>query len=190
MIKRYRIQCLALCVVGSLVGGAILRADDSEPEPGQSPVDIKVQLEGAADRVHVIKMTDGSHRFRINQDDGTELVLTPDEFAQRIHSAKARRGFIERILNISSPMGMIWVAVGFIGQALFTGRMVVQWLVSEKQKQSVVPVAFWWMSLGGASMLMLYFIWRKDIVGVLGQSTGWFIYVRNLWLIYGKQNDA
>ena len=74
--------------------------------------------------------------------------------------------------------------LGLLGQVLFTGRMVVQWLVSEKQKQSVVPTAFWWMSLIGASMLITYFIWRKDIVGFLGQATGWLIYVRNLWLIY------
>ncbi|NBC10815.1 MAG: hypothetical protein GVY24_03650 [Planctomycetes bacterium] len=78
----------------------------------------------------------------------------------------------------------MWVAVGLSGQVLFTGRMVVQWVVSERFKQSVVPTAFWWMSLCGASMLVIYFVWRKDIVGVLGQCTGWTIYVRNLWLIY------
>jgi lipid-A-disaccharide synthase-like uncharacterized protein len=45
-------------------------------------------------------------------------------------------------------------------------------------------VAFWWMSLVGASMLLVYFIWRRDIVGILGQATGWFIYIRNLVLIH------
>ncbi|HAI14296.1 MAG TPA: hypothetical protein DCM28_21505, partial [Phycisphaerales bacterium] len=73
----------------------------------------------------------------------------------------------------------MWVAVGLLGQVLFTGRMIVQWIASEKSKRSVVPTAFWWMSLIGASMLITYFIWRKDVVGVLGQATGWFIYVRN-----------
>ncbi|HCD35270.1 MAG TPA: hypothetical protein DER01_22910 [Phycisphaerales bacterium] len=82
---------------------------------------------------------------------------------------------------------MIWVAVGLLGQVLFTGRMIVQWIASEKSKRSVVPTAFWWMSLIGASMLITYFIWRKDVVGVLGQATGWFIYVRNLYLIYGHK---
>jgi lipid-A-disaccharide synthase-like uncharacterized protein len=76
------------------------------------------------------------------------------------------------------------VGLGFLGQALFTGRMLVQWLTSERQRRSVVPVAFWWLSLAGASMLLGYFVWRKDIVGVLGQGTGWAIYVRNLWLLY------
>jgi lipid-A-disaccharide synthase-like uncharacterized protein len=67
------------------------------------------------------------------------------------------------------------VGLGLLGQVLFTGRMLVQWLASEKQKRSVVPVAFWWMSLIGATMLLVYFTWRRDIVGVLGQATGWFI---------------
>ncbi|MEM8872751.1 MAG: lipid-A-disaccharide synthase N-terminal domain-containing protein [Planctomycetota bacterium] len=76
------------------------------------------------------------------------------------------------------------VGLGLFGQVLFTGRMLVQWLVSEKQKRSTVPVVFWWMSLGGASLLLIYFVWRRDIVGVLGQGTGWGIYARNLWLIH------
>ena len=62
--------------------------------------------------------------------------------------------------------------------------MLVQWLASERNRRSVVPVGFWWMSLGGATLLLVYFVWRKDVVGVLGQATGWLIYVRNLSLIY------
>ncbi|MFO1078095.1 MAG: lipid-A-disaccharide synthase N-terminal domain-containing protein [Planctomycetota bacterium] len=88
------------------------------------------------------------------------------------------------MLNVSSPIGFLWVALGLLGQLLFTGRMVVQWLVSERSKRSVVPPAFWWMSLTGATMLLIYFVWRKEPIGVLGQATGWFIYVRNLWLIH------
>ncbi|MEM7245783.1 MAG: lipid-A-disaccharide synthase N-terminal domain-containing protein [Acidobacteriota bacterium] len=87
------------------------------------------------------------------------------------------------MLNISSPLGFAWVALGFLGQLCFTGRMLVQWLASEKQRRSVVPPAFWWMSLVGATMLLAYFAWRRDLVGVIGQSTGWFIYARNLVLI-------
>ena len=51
----------------------------------------------------------------------------------------------------------------------------------------VVPIAFWWMSLTGATMLIIYFGWRKGAVGILGQATGWLLYVRNLWLIYKHQ---
>ena len=68
--------------------------------------------------------------------------------------------------------------------------MLIQWLASERERRSVVPVVFWWMSLGGATMLMVYFVWRKDIVGILGQSLGWFIYARNLSFIYRDGHPA
>jgi lipid-A-disaccharide synthase-like uncharacterized protein len=87
-------------------------------------------------------------------------------------------------------MGYLWVGLGLLGQVLFTGRMIVQWLVSEKQKRSVVPPIFWWMSLIGSTMLMVYFLWRRDPIGLLGQSFGWFIYVRNLWMIYRPNTPA
>src|SRR5690606_17527240 len=83
-----------------------------------------------------------------------------------------------------------WVSVGLLGQLLFTFRMVLQWLASEKEHKSVVPVGFWWGSLLGGLMLLTYFIWRKDIVGIIGQSTGAFIYARNLWLIYAGRPKA
>ncbi|MEE2680941.1 MAG: lipid-A-disaccharide synthase N-terminal domain-containing protein [Planctomycetota bacterium] len=84
----------------------------------------------------------------------------------------------------------MWVSVGLLGQALFTGRMLVQWVASERRRRSTIPVMFWWMSLLGASMLLAYFIWRKDIVGILGQGLGWVIYIRNLALIYGGRSDS
>ncbi|MEO1236901.1 MAG: lipid-A-disaccharide synthase N-terminal domain-containing protein [Planctomycetota bacterium] len=90
------------------------------------------------------------------------------------------------MLNITTAAGVAWVALGLLGQVLFTARMLVQWLASERQQRSVVPPVFWWLSLVGATMLLVYFVWRKDIVGVLGQSTGWAIYARNLALIYKR----
>ncbi len=110
--------------------------------------------------------------------------LTPLDYSKELLKNNDSRSFMFRLLNISTPFGIAWVSLGLLGQVLFTGRMIVQWLASEKMKQSVVPPAFWWMSLIGASMLITYFIWRKDIVGFLGQGTGWLIYGRNLWLIY------
>jgi lipid-A-disaccharide synthase-like uncharacterized protein len=68
--------------------------------------------------------------------------------------------------------------------------MLLQWLVSERTRRSVVPVGFWWLSLVGASMLLVYFIWRRDIVGVLGQCAGWVVYGRNLWLIHREHRAA
>lgn len=78
---------------------------------------------------------------------------------------------------------MIWLVVGLLGQAIFSARFIVQWLVSEKVKRSVIPVAFWYLSLLGGVTLLLYSIYKKDPVFILGQSTGVFIYTRNLFLI-------
>ena len=81
----------------------------------------------------------------------------------------------------------IWLAIGLAGQALFSARFLVQWLVSEKRRESVIPVAFWYLSLAGSAVLLTYAIYRKDPVFILGQSMGSFIYLRNLWLIRQKR---
>jgi len=95
-----------------------------------------------------------------------------------------------RVLNITSWGGLLWVSIGFFGQIAFTGRTLVQWLVSEKRRESVVPELFWWLSLAGGAMLFTYFVWRQDFVGVLGQSSGVVIYARNLRLIYKARRRA
>ncbi len=77
----------------------------------------------------------------------------------------------------------IWIAFGLLGQLVFSARFVVQWLSSERAKKSVTPPIFWYFSIVGAIMLMAYGIHRKDVVIIFGQSTGLFIYVRNLQLI-------
>jgi len=76
-----------------------------------------------------------------------------------------------------------WLVLGFIGQGLFTARFLVQWAASEKRKASVVPVAFWWLSLAGGSALLAYAIHREDPVIILGQGMGLFVYLRNLMLV-------
>lgn len=81
----------------------------------------------------------------------------------------------------------LWLAIGLIGQGIFSARFIVQWLVSEKEKRSVIPVAFWYLSLLGGITLLLYSIYKKDPVFILGQSTGVFIYARNLYLIHRER---
>jgi lipid-A-disaccharide synthase-like uncharacterized protein len=78
---------------------------------------------------------------------------------------------------------MMWLAFGFGAQALFTARLLVQWLASERAKSSVVPPSFWWLSMIGGTALGIYFLRRGDPVGLLGQMFGTFIYARNLWLL-------
>jgi lipid-A-disaccharide synthase-like uncharacterized protein len=77
-----------------------------------------------------------------------------------------------------------WVVWGLAAQLAFTGRFVVQWIVSERQKKSVVPLSFWYLSLIGSSGLLLYAIVRADPVFIVGQTFGSIIYLRNLTLIY------
>ena len=84
----------------------------------------------------------------------------------------------------------IWVAIGLFGQAMFFMRFLVQWIASEKKKESVVPTAFWYFSIGGGLILLTYSIWRQDPVFILGQSLGVLIYSRNLYFIHGKKNRA
>jgi len=88
-----------------------------------------------------------------------------------------------------SPSGL-WLALGFFAQLVFASRFVVQWIASERAKASVMPVAFWYLSLGGALMLLAYAIHRRDPVFILGQSTGTFIYLRNLYLIRRAKHNA
>lgn len=80
-------------------------------------------------------------------------------------------------------VNMIWLAVGLLGQALFSARFLVQWLASERKRQSIIPVAFWWLSLCGGATLLAYALWRRDPVFILGQGLGLFVYTRNLILI-------
>ncbi len=78
----------------------------------------------------------------------------------------------------------VWLAIGFLGQGLFSMRFLVQWLTSERQRKSVIPVAFWYFSLAGGITLLAYAIHRKDPVFIVGQLTGALIYSRNLYFIH------
>jgi lipid-A-disaccharide synthase-like uncharacterized protein len=177
--------------IGLIVGLAIWVVRSlSETSPIQRPggVEVVVQLPDAKDKAILYRdQQDGHYRYAISQNDGHVVDLTADELAARLEHERATRSQAQKLLNVSNPFGYVWVGLGLLGQVLFTGRMVVQWLVSEKAKKSTVPPIFWWMSLIGSTMLMAYFGWRRDPVGLLGQSFGWFIYVRNLWFIYRPQ---
>lgn len=84
-----------------------------------------------------------------------------------------------------------WIALGFLGQGLFTSRMLVQWWASERAGRSVVPVTFWLLSLVGAGIILAYAIYKRDPVIIVGQSTGLFVYIRNLQLMRRRrQNES
>lgn len=84
---------------------------------------------------------------------------------------------------------ILLLVIGFSGQSLFFMRFFVQWLYSEKHKRSLIPIAFWYFSLGGSFLLLIYSVLRKDIVFMVGQSAGFLIYFRNLYLIHREKRD-
>jgi lipid-A-disaccharide synthase-like uncharacterized protein len=107
-----------------------------------------------------------------------------------------RRGQVSRpggrgveVLNQISVAGHLnyWVLFGLLGQVAFSLRFIIQWLVSEQKKESVIPVAFWYLSLLGGIILFVYAVYRRDIVFTIGQGSGLIVYVRNIVLISKKK---
>lgn len=83
----------------------------------------------------------------------------------------------------------IWLIVGFVGQALFSARFIVQWIKSEREKKSVFPIAFWYFSIAGGLTLFAYAVYRQDPVFIVGQLSGLLIYFRNLYfVVYERKN--
>lgn len=102
---------------------------------------------------------------------GASLLLIPSPPATPAADPRA----------VGLPWG--WLIFGFLAQGVFMARMIVQWVASERARASVVPQAFWWLSLIGGVMLLVYFLRRGDPVGVWGQLLGVVVYVRNLALM-------
>ena len=87
-------------------------------------------------------------------------------------------------LGASSASDIIWLTVGLLGQLMFTGRFIVQWIASERAGKSVMPVAFWYFSIVGGLIVLAYGVHKLDLVIILGQLPGVVVYSRNLWLIH------
>jgi lipid-A-disaccharide synthase-like uncharacterized protein len=81
----------------------------------------------------------------------------------------------------------LWAAIGFLGQALFASRFLVQWIHAERVGRSEIPLIFWFLSLGGGAILLFYAVHIANIVFIVGQSTGLLVYVRNLHLIFRER---
>jgi len=87
-----------------------------------------------------------------------------------------------------SNIELIFLVIGFSGQGIFASRFVIQWIYSERKGESVIPLAFWYLSIFGGLGLLTYAIFRKDPVIITGQIFGIFIYLRNIFLIYKNNN--
>lgn len=103
---------------------------------------------------------------------------------------EAETHWLMQVLLVDSWAGVFLAVFGLIAQALFMSRMLVQWIVSERAKKSVIPVAFWWLSLAGAAMLLVYGVMRSDIVIILAQAFGFIVYTRNLMLISKERQQG
>lgn len=163
--------------------------------PGATKVEVKIgEMRGV---LEAAPNAAGEKTFRLllqGEKPSRELSATEvrEIFGERVYRAAAehRRNWIFRVLNITSWVNLIWVAIGFGGQFAFSGRMFLQWLVSERRRQSVITESFWWFSLIGAVALFSYSVWRQDPVYILGQASGIVIYSRNLRLIYKHKRRA
>lgn len=83
-----------------------------------------------------------------------------------------------------------WLAFGIVAQLLFTARFLVQWLASEREGQSVMPLSFWYFSMAGGAMTLVYGIVRREPIIIMGQALAVVIYVRNLMLIFRNRAKA
>ncbi len=135
--------------------------------------------------------------FRIVTRDGQAGdILTKQEFARVVGPDAAERlaakpgNPLFKLLKITSWTNVLWVLLGLGGQLLFSARMLLQWIASERSGKNVITVGFWWISLVAGMILFTYFAWRQDIVGVLGQSTGLVVYARNVKLHYKNAKRA
>ena len=196
LLVAHALALAALVLCSGTAGGASPSSAEQRPSEASAPrpaerdalLDLQMRLkdlplehDAQGRAVFVLETADGARR------------LSPQEFAEHllaVQEDQRAHGFLYVLFNITTPIGFLWVGLGFLGQALFTLRMLLQWYASEKEGRSVLPVGFWWGSLFGGLMLLLYFVWRKDIVGILGQSTGVFVYARNLHLIYRPRPAA
>jgi lipid-A-disaccharide synthase-like uncharacterized protein len=86
-----------------------------------------------------------------------------------------------------STTELIWLAVGFAAQLMFSMRFLLQWIASERARRSIVPEVFWYFSVAGGALLLAYAIYRLDPVFMLGQGMGLLIYVRNIHLIWQQK---
>ncbi|HBS28641.1 MAG TPA: hypothetical protein DEB06_04120 [Phycisphaerales bacterium] len=184
---------LAVIALGLwLVWGPGERAGTPEPRPGARLLDLRIGYQRGV--LEVVPDSASGHTFRFLFRDGSASPVLSEGAVRAVLPAEAvdrvlrtETNWVFRVLNITSWGSLLWVGIGLAAQAAFSARFLIQWIVSEKERRSVIPELFWWISLVGGVGLFAYFAWRQDIVGVLGQSSGLVIYARNLRLIHKQR---
>ena len=92
-------------------------------------------------------------------------------------------------LNNLSFVDFLWVSLGLFGQLIFFSRWIIQWISSEKTKTSIIPIAFWWCSLLGGFITLIYAHHIRSFPFMLAQAIGIVVYSRNILLIYRGKNE-
>jgi lipid-A-disaccharide synthase-like uncharacterized protein len=95
-----------------------------------------------------------------------------------IDIASAVGGYLHDVFIGNADWGIL---IGYVAQILFAMRFVVQWIASERAGKMVMPIAFWFFSIGGGVLLFGYALYIRDPVFILGQGFGVFVYARNLY---------
>jgi lipid-A-disaccharide synthase-like uncharacterized protein len=200
--KRKKWEPAALMILVLALGMWIAFGPASKPHfathPGSLTQTIRIGNDRGTLEAFKASPADTEYCFRMWMKDipGTPETLTRSQ-AERLIGARAvkntidtSRNWLFRTLNITSWTSVVWVGIGLLGQLAFSGRMVLQWIVSEKKRQSIITESFWWFSLFGGVTLFSYFIWRQDPIGILGQASGIVVYARNLRLIHKHKRRA
>jgi lipid-A-disaccharide synthase-like uncharacterized protein len=181
MSRWYLVICEVLFIAAVCVIALVLFHRHS---PGAGAVAVEIKLPDSRSQAYLQRQPDGGLVYLLSHADGTIERLPSEQMAERLYKA-GNSSAASSFLNLSTPAVLAWVSIGLMGQLLFTGRMLVQWIASERQGKSVVPPLFWWMSLIGSLLLLAYFLWRRDPIGLLGQAFGSFVYLKNIVWILG-----
>lgn len=171
--------------VGILCVVAVVLFRKHPPFSGAVRADIK--LADSRAEVYLRRDGGGNYQYFIWHPGGAAEKISFGQLTDQLYRTGKGAGLISE-LGANSTTVVFWLGLGLLGQLLFTGRMVVQWVASERKGTSIVPPMFWWMSLGGSLLLLAYFLWRRDPIGLLGQAFGSFVYLRNIiWILEGKR---
>jgi lipid-A-disaccharide synthase-like uncharacterized protein len=173
--------------IGVLCVAAVVIFRQHPPIAGAVRAEIK--LPDSSAQVYLQRDGSGESQYYIWHPGGTAEKVSVGQLTDQLYTAGKGGGLFSSFGGASMTV-LIWLGLGLFGQLLFTGRMVVQWIASERKGTSIVPPMFWWMSLIGSLLLLAYFFWRRDPIGLLGQAFGSFIYLRNIiWILEGKRLD-